>query len=73
MLTVVFVFMQVYDDAEQLKSKVHQLAEAVRQARHLVIYTGAGISTVSTRSLFYHARSLFSAFSPVDRSEEAHV
>lgn len=35
------------DEPEELKRKVAELAAAVRSARHLVIYTGAGISTVS--------------------------
>lgn len=34
------------DEPEELKRKVAELAAAVRSARHLVIYTGAGISTV---------------------------
>jgi NAD-dependent deacetylase sirtuin 7 len=38
---------QVCDDPEELRRKVRELAGAVRSARHLVVYTGAGISTVS--------------------------
>lgn len=38
--------LQVFDSAEELKSKVRELAVAVKQASHLVVYTGAGISTV---------------------------
>lgn len=37
---------QVCDEPEELKRKVTELAAAVRNAKHLVIYTGAGISTV---------------------------
>ncbi|XP_038942153.1 NAD-dependent protein deacetylase sirtuin-7 isoform X2 [Rattus norvegicus] len=39
---------EVCDDPEELRRKVRELAGAVRSARHLVVYTGAGISTVCT-------------------------
>ncbi|MGH0119428.1 UNVERIFIED_CONTAM: hypothetical protein FKN15_024171 [Acipenser sinensis] len=35
---------EVFDDPDELKLKVKQLATAIRKARHLVVYTGAGIS-----------------------------
>lgn len=38
------------DEPEELKRKAAELAAAVRSARHLVIYTGAGISTVRLES-----------------------
>ncbi|KAG5853522.1 hypothetical protein ANANG_G00026860 [Anguilla anguilla] len=39
---------EVFDSAEDLQDKVQRLAAAVRQARHLVVYTGAGISTAAS-------------------------
>lgn len=48
-MSSIFILMrclQVFDEADELKSKVKQLAAAVKQANHLVVYTGAGISTV---------------------------
>uniref|UniRef100_A0A8D1K5V0 Sirtuin 7 n=1 Tax=Sus scrofa TaxID=9823 RepID=A0A8D1K5V0_PIG len=40
---------EVCDDPEELRRKVRELADAVRNAKHLVVYTGAGISTVGRR------------------------
>lgn len=37
---------QVCDEPEELKRKATELAAAICSAKHLVIYTGAGISTV---------------------------
>ncbi|KAF2982826.1 hypothetical protein EK904_008853 [Melospiza melodia maxima] len=39
---------KVCDEPEELSRKVAELAAAVRGARHLVIYTGAGISTAAS-------------------------
>ncbi|KAF5911388.1 hypothetical protein HPG69_018691 [Diceros bicornis minor] len=39
---------QVCDDPELLQRKVRELAGAVRNAKYLVVYTGAGISTAAS-------------------------
>ncbi|XP_074870329.1 NAD-dependent protein deacetylase sirtuin-7 isoform X2 [Carettochelys insculpta] len=39
---------EVCDEPEELKRKVIVLAAAVRSAKHLIIYTGAGISTAAS-------------------------
>jgi hypothetical protein len=41
---------QVCDDPEELRRKVRELAGAVRNAKYLVVYTGAGISTVGRQA-----------------------
>lgn len=45
-MNVLSCTLQVCDEPEELQRKVSELAAAVRNAKHLVIYTGAGISTV---------------------------
>ena len=40
-------FLQVEDSADDLERKIAELAEAINAANHLVVFTGAGISTVS--------------------------
>lgn len=34
-----------FDSAEELEQKVNKLAQWVRESKHLVVFTGAGIST----------------------------
>lgn len=55
---------QVCDEPEELKRKVSELAAAVRSARHLVIYTGAGISTVRWGSSWSPAGALLGGALP---------
>ena len=45
-----FLF-QKEDPPELLRKKCSILAEAIKYAKHMVVYTGAGISTVSWSSL----------------------
>uniref|UniRef100_A0A8I6A4L4 Regulatory protein SIR2 homolog 7 n=1 Tax=Rattus norvegicus TaxID=10116 RepID=A0A8I6A4L4_RAT len=61
---------EVCDDPEELRRKVRELAGAVRSARHLVVYTGAGISTGRAASAWrpFHLCSLKSN-SAADLSE----
>ena len=36
---------ETFDAEEVLQDKIHELAEMVRRSQHLVVHTGAGIST----------------------------
>jgi len=40
------VYVKVEDDSSELQHKCQQLAAVIQNARNLVVYTGAGISTV---------------------------
>ncbi|XP_029454936.1 NAD-dependent protein deacetylase sirtuin-7 isoform X2 [Rhinatrema bivittatum] len=39
---------EVFDEPEELRRKVQELAAAVQSAKYLVVYTGAGISTAAS-------------------------
>ncbi|KAK2869546.1 hypothetical protein Q7C36_001417 [Tachysurus vachellii] len=39
---------ELFDKEEDLRAKVKHLAEALRHARHVAVYTGAGISTAAS-------------------------
>ncbi len=39
------VFLQEFDPPEKLEEKVGLLCEMMSSARHLVVHTGAGVST----------------------------
>ena len=54
LIFILFWFLpQVEDSAEILADKTQELADAISQARHLVVYTGAGVSTVRFKESFY--------------------
>jgi len=36
---------EIFDDADEVKEKVKQLAELIRNSKHMVAFTGAGVST----------------------------
>lgn len=47
-------FYQLEDSEEILQRKCEQLADIIQRSRKTVIYTGAGISTVSCLNLPYY-------------------
>lgn len=44
-------YIKVEDSPEGLQQKCIQLAAAIKQANYVVLYTGAGISTVSKNDM----------------------
>ena len=42
-----FVVLQKFDSNDELVAKVERLTELVRNARHIVVHTGAGCSTAA--------------------------
>ena len=47
-MKIFLILPQKEDSTELLQSKCEQLAEAIRESNYTVVYTGAGISTVSS-------------------------
>ena len=52
---------EFFDDAEQLRKKVDRAVEWVRQSKHAIVFTGAGVSTRWVGSYIAQPSGLVSA------------
>ena len=45
--TFVYIIFQVFEDEEDVNKKCQELADLISSSKHIVIHTGAGISTAA--------------------------